>query len=649
MNHVKQILFTLLFSLSAWGNPALLDPPVTHTGNMCHLRDLKRHPRLAEKVSDETVARSRAKEMVTAVHGIRRQVEDLELEQGIRDALEEKIVKAMISGRPVQMLLTCFPGKSPNHLSKTLGPDADMAEEIAVRRLSDMVEKMNSIWPTELVIASDGRMYNQMIDDLSVERYMEGVAQMVTSSNVIVTDANFHFPDMTPHEAREEIVRRYAKTPEQIRWESSDANPDQEQRIAMRERFNEIQKFLKGDASPLDADFYEPGTFVRDPNRPRLILQGHGEKAISRSAKEALIKERAIELIRRSQAFSDALTDNYVKEKGFVRLTVSPSTNVNRIAVNLLDGFGQPYSGTPWHSTIGILPNGHYLVLKRSEAEALGGQLQYKNGRPYAFALPADALDRYHEMKTKQVPPSAASANKGVENTQTAKLFPSKAGLEPNAKPVEAKPTLKIPIRSPVDHADVTNVLGDLPSYANKQNIVLLGNELEESATRSQMLAERLAQLYPTSHIVRTTTDLKPTAVEGNITRMHADNNGRLPFGDNSVGMLVMQGGLNENAGRGSPGKLDVSNSNTVLPFLKEAARVLDKNDPTAGVYFLNNGEGFSPKEETPAKKKPSVGIWMGAAKSLMKDYPQIQVEVIANPDGSFAGVVLRPAIGTEE
>lgn len=65
-------------------------------------------------------------------------------------------------GETVQMCLPAFPWKSANKVEKVLGNLPDKAEELALRRLNSICERIGEIYKpgAELLIISDGLVYN---------------------------------------------------------------------------------------------------------------------------------------------------------------------------------------------------------------------------------------------------------------------------------------------------------------------------------------------------------------------------------------------------------------------------------------------------------------------------------------------------------
>jgi pyoverdine/dityrosine biosynthesis protein Dit1 len=76
---------------------------------------------------------------------------------------------------PIRMLLPGFPFKSPNMKDKVLGVLPDLGEELALKHLDGLCEKIKAIYEhgAECHITSDGLVYNGEWEGYdSVARYM---------------------------------------------------------------------------------------------------------------------------------------------------------------------------------------------------------------------------------------------------------------------------------------------------------------------------------------------------------------------------------------------------------------------------------------------------------------------------------------------
>ncbi len=300
----------------------------------------------------------KATELFYVLTNLRKIDPDSANEKYVSAAIIARFAESIRSGKPIKMYIPCFPAKSPNHAKKTLGSDPDLAEEIAVSRLSAVINAMNEIYPTDMVIASDGRVFGETwwSSDKDVDSYRKGLSAMIQSPQLTVHDLNFYFPGLTPAEAREKLLADYAPSIDEVRASFSDPK-----RLALYQAF---ARFIRDDTPPGD---------------PALV--GLSNKKI-----DQLYKDRAIDDMRRSDALNKFLAKKLVDEEGYIRLSIRDSTDTpEKLGINLLEGEGQEYTGSPWHNVIVVKKTGRYLVMKRAEAEEGGYRLVFKDGKPHHF------------------------------------------------------------------------------------------------------------------------------------------------------------------------------------------------------------------------------------------------------------------------
>lgn len=82
------------------------------------------------------------------------------------------IVAGQIARRePIRMLLPGFPFKSPNTRDKVLGVLPDLGEELALKHLDGLCEKIKAVYEygAECHITSDGLVYNGTEKELNAQ------------------------------------------------------------------------------------------------------------------------------------------------------------------------------------------------------------------------------------------------------------------------------------------------------------------------------------------------------------------------------------------------------------------------------------------------------------------------------------------------
>jgi pyoverdine/dityrosine biosynthesis protein Dit1 len=107
----------------------------------------------------------------------------------------------------------------------------------------------------------------------------------------------------------------------------------------------------------------------------------HPGQQKSRSAIQKECRLRAYEVIQKSGAWSRLIEDQFPHA---VRLSIHPQgCGSQKLGLRLMGPDGWM---TPWHG-VAVKKDGQFLLLKRNQAEKLGAQLVFKNGRPSHYEL----------------------------------------------------------------------------------------------------------------------------------------------------------------------------------------------------------------------------------------------------------------------
>ncbi len=282
-----------------------------------------------------------------------------DLDRSIRFSLLKQVAAAVEAGKPVRFLLPSFPAKSPNSESKVLGKDVDLAERLAMERLSQVMEELQKVCPkgAEFLIASDGRVFtgNWWNTDADIDNYYAQLAALPHHPSIKFTRLDDFFPGETPEGARAKLMAGYAPTLEAID-EAISSNPNITRKYLGLKRFN-------------------------DEDVPPSSWEG-----VKPNQRKRLNAERSREDLRRSQAYAALLKERFPDH---VRLSIhAESQSPEKIAINLLEG-GEGLDGAPWHRVVVTKPDGTYFLMKRSDAEKAGYELKLVDGKPDHFEVPS--------------------------------------------------------------------------------------------------------------------------------------------------------------------------------------------------------------------------------------------------------------------
>ncbi|RAJ69092.1 2-isocyano-3-(4-hydroxyphenyl)propanoate synthase [Streptomyces sp. Amel2xB2] len=287
-------------------------------------------------------------------------------------------------GRPVRLALPAFPGKSPNR-AKVLGRLPDLAEESALRFLDDLAGRIRRIHPpgAELVICSDGRVFSDAvgIPDDDITAYHRELRTMVASLpqgavSLFTLEDVPEFAGLRHEEMRARLTERHAVPLEELR-----------ERVRRGEElhlYRAITRFL-----------------FEDGNTP--AYKG------SRAALQRDARSRAYVVIQRSKAWGDFLAGRF---PGAVRLSIHPQPCASeKFGIRLGEATGSWL--TPWHG-VAVDVGGRLVLMKRTQAESLGGELVERDGRPSHFVLRGPARTAAHEGRDsahRTTPFTRAAAN----------------------------------------------------------------------------------------------------------------------------------------------------------------------------------------------------------------------------------------------
>lgn len=276
-----------------------------------------------------------------------------------------KILKAVSKQQPIQFVLPAFPGKSPNP-EKVLGYLPDFAEQFALQFLGLLCEEVKKLYSPgiKIIICSDGRVFSDVVGmhEMNVSLYQNALNQLLDELNltdVSTFNMDQHYSRLDYQKMREALMQRYAQPlsalKEKIKNGSSEDAENEE--IEANRMYRGITRFLFEDAM-------------------------HAGQKKSRTAVQKDARARAYEVIRRSNAWSELISDRFPDA---VRLSIHPQTcGSKKLGIRLVANESWM---TPWHGVAVNTQNG-VVLMRRKKAEMLGARLQFAaDGAPSHFQL----------------------------------------------------------------------------------------------------------------------------------------------------------------------------------------------------------------------------------------------------------------------
>ncbi|MFM7202619.1 MAG: L-tyrosine/L-tryptophan isonitrile synthase family protein [Myxococcota bacterium] len=277
----------------------------------------------------------------------------------------QKVLDAITQQKPITFVLPAFPGKSPN-TAKVFGTLPDMAERCALEFLQSVCDRIQRYYApgAQIILCSDGRAFSDVVGmrDEDVTAYQDELAQMIERLN-LTSLTTFNLEELyscTDYDAlRTQLMAQYGESLEALkasvsRGKAHDASI--EDREANR-LYCGITRFLVEDAM-------------------------HPGQTRSRTNIQKDCRVRSYLVIQRSKAWGELIAERFPEA---IRLSIHPqSCGSKKLGIRLIE---PDQWQTPWHG-VAVQVGARFVLLKRAQAEALGGHLVMRFGRPSHFVLP---------------------------------------------------------------------------------------------------------------------------------------------------------------------------------------------------------------------------------------------------------------------
>lgn len=252
---------------------------------------------------------------------------------------------------PVEFVLPAFPAKSPNR-SKVLGATPDMAERLSLTFLCAISDRIRRIYRpgVKIIICADGRVFGDLVQiaDSNVTRYQAELRALIASigpDSLGLFNLDDEYTGFTHAAMRHMLMGFYGEDLEAFKQQVHAGG--EQLRL-----YRGITRFLVEDADTPD-------------------YQG------SRAALQRECRERAYGVIQRSIAWGELLAQRFPDA---VRLSIHPqSCGSAKLGIHLVETSDNWL--TPWHGTA-VNVGGRFVLMKQYQAEAMGADLIYVDGRP---------------------------------------------------------------------------------------------------------------------------------------------------------------------------------------------------------------------------------------------------------------------------
>ena len=281
-----------------------------------------------------------------------------------RDVHLDRVEGFIAEGKPIEFVLPAFPGKSPN-LTKVLGDMPDMAESLSLSFLHSLCQQVQTIYSpgTRVIICSDGRVFADLvrIPDTAITSYQDEFQLMMKqlgADSLSYYGLDDEYPGMSFDEMRRKLVEAYGEPIEALREEVLAGGEP----LSL---YRGITRFLLEDATGVT-------------------------NTLSRTALQKECRARAYGVIQRSKAWGELIAKKYPRS---VRLSIHPQPcGSPKLGIHLMETADNWL--TPWHGSA-VKVDGRFVLMKRRQAEELGAQLVYTNGRPSHYVLSGSLPESY--------------------------------------------------------------------------------------------------------------------------------------------------------------------------------------------------------------------------------------------------------------
>ncbi|KAI8933828.1 hypothetical protein NX059_009530 [Plenodomus lindquistii] len=272
---------------------------------------------------------------------------------------------------PIYLLLPGFPFKSPNTRDKVLGVLPDLGEELALKHLNGLCEKIKGAYEHGAIcdITSDGLVYNDLlgVTDETVWNFGQAVRQLAHDNNL----CNLSFLrlwDLLAYEGDFQSKEVYLAHASNIRHE-------------LKARFGD-PRFEADMANTSTSDMQMTHTkYLEFLGQDLAFNEKH--LALSPDQQASNIADTAKEMMGRWKAFSTALAS---VSTPYVRLSIHDSGGKDKLSMAVIPQQEKGSLGaTPWHSTLLIEEDGSMRTMQRHKVDEDVYELIYRHGQPYCF------------------------------------------------------------------------------------------------------------------------------------------------------------------------------------------------------------------------------------------------------------------------
>ncbi|KAI9890315.1 MAG: hypothetical protein M1814_004225 [Vezdaea aestivalis] len=366
-------------------------PASTAVSETAHLGDLEYNKEITQLVTpppepvDLVVEKESTRLSIQILDVIQRYGQHLKTENGPANAWIGRSrflpgVEAHVeANQPIKMILPSFPWKSINRVDKVTGALPDLGEELALSRLNALCKDIGQVYAhgAEITIATDGLVFNDIVGisdedtyeysrvlmQLAADKGFEGIKMVrvmdllgFTAGQTMTKELYLQHVD----ECRKELNSQFGNADEAIR-EMIQSDPD------TLTTYRGFIRFLETDLkhSPV------------------------AQNAVSGRQYRVIVKQVAQGMMNRAESFTKIIK---ARCPGFVRLSIHPSTGLEKLSVPLIVQANGSFPKSPWHCSVAVGVDGSYSTVHSKDVRETHNLVE-RAGRPYFYREKSDMYD----------------------------------------------------------------------------------------------------------------------------------------------------------------------------------------------------------------------------------------------------------------
>ncbi|KZF20182.1 hypothetical protein L228DRAFT_232708 [Xylona heveae TC161] len=308
------------------------------------------------------------------------------------------VSKQVQQGKAIRMILPAFPWKSINQVDKVLGPLPDFGEELSLARLNQLCEDIREVYTPggEVMVATDGLVFNGKMlkqpfeEMLGTNSYIDIVG--------ITDDDTWNYSQVLMEMARNMACNniRMLRVMDILGYTDEAVEMTKETYLQFVEKSREVllSEYGRSEEEVRQMMSDDPDTLTTYRGFIRFLETDLRYSPVAKAATSGqqfrkIVKKVAMGMMIRAESFTKLLQSRCTD---YVRLSIHPSTGLQKLSVPLIVQQSGGFPRTPWHSVVALGVNGSYTTLHVKDLRDTHS-LVYRDNRPYYYREKSDLWD----------------------------------------------------------------------------------------------------------------------------------------------------------------------------------------------------------------------------------------------------------------